>query len=95
MKRLPPISDGDRVHACGRVGFCRLATARRNEKVIQCRTSPPMPLQPLRPLAPLPATRPEQKQNQHDKSDVFCEEASPPSSPGLNQQNDKGRMEGF
>jgi cytochrome c peroxidase len=40
-------------------------------------------------------TRPEQKKSKHDLSDIFSEENSPPSSPALNQQNDKGRMEGF
>ncbi len=44
---------------------------------------------------PVKAVRPEQQKNAHDKSNIFSEEASPPSSPALNKQNDKGRMEGF
>jgi cytochrome c peroxidase len=41
------------------------------------------------------ATRPEQKKTKHDTAGVFGEDDSAPSSPALDQQNDKGRMEGF
>jgi cytochrome c peroxidase len=40
-------------------------------------------------------TRPEQKKNEHDKSDIFREPDAPPSSPALEQQIGKGRMDGF
>ena len=43
---------------------------------------------------PVVAVRPEQKLTDHDKGD-FSEEASPPSSPALDQQNEKGRFNGF
>jgi cytochrome c peroxidase len=43
---------------------------------------------------PVVAIRPEQKKSEHDKGD-FGEDASPPSSPALDQQNDKGRFNGF
>lgn len=44
---------------------------------------------------PMPGTRPEQKLSEHDKSGIFTEEASPASSPALDTQFQKGRMEGF
>jgi cytochrome c peroxidase len=40
-------------------------------------------------------TRPEQKQNKHDLVPIYSEESALPSSPALEGQNDKGRMEGF
>ena len=43
----------------------------------------------------VPVTRPEQKKNKHDQSDIFTEDSSPPSSPALDKQFEKGRMTGF
>jgi hypothetical protein len=40
-------------------------------------------------------TRPEQQKNQHDTSDMFGEESALPSSPALNDQVGKGKMDGF
>jgi cytochrome c peroxidase len=39
--------------------------------------------------------RPEQKLNDHDKSDIFKAENSPEISPALQDQPEKGRIEGF
>jgi len=43
----------------------------------------------------VPAARAEQKKNEHDESDKFTEDTAPPSSPALDGQPDKGRMNGF
>ena len=43
----------------------------------------------------VPRTRPEQQKTKHDQSDAFGEEKAPPSSPALEQQAGKGRMDGF
>lgn len=43
----------------------------------------------------VPATRPEQKKSKHDLSDIFTEDNSPPSTPALEDQPEKGRMTGF
>src|SRR5690349_18390661 len=40
-------------------------------------------------------TRPEQKKTKHDLSDIFKEDNQEPSSPALNDQPEKGRMNGF
>lgn len=40
-------------------------------------------------------TRPEQKKSKHDQSDVFKEDNAPPSSPVIDEQPEKGRMNGF
>lgn len=39
--------------------------------------------------------RPEQEKNKHDLADDFSEESAPASSPALDQQPGKGRMNGF
>jgi cytochrome c peroxidase len=43
----------------------------------------------------VPATRPEQKKNDHDKSGTFKADNADPSSPALEEQPDKGRFLGF
>ena len=43
----------------------------------------------------VPATRPEQRKTDHDRSDIFSGGKTPPSSPVLEQQRDKGRVTGF
>lgn len=43
----------------------------------------------------VPATRPEQKKNEHDRSNVFSATQAQPNSPALNQQPDDGKVLGF
>jgi cytochrome c peroxidase len=40
-------------------------------------------------------TRPEQRLNQHDRSNIFDPKNAPPSSPALNQQPEQGKILGF
>ncbi|MGZ3457700.1 MAG: hypothetical protein ACXU86_04260, partial [Archangium sp.] len=44
---------------------------------------------------PVSETRPEQKKNEHDKSDVFRATKAEPSSSALGQQPDQGKVLGF
>ncbi len=44
---------------------------------------------------PVQAGHPEQKLTEHDQSDVFNPDKTPPSSPALNKQPEKGRLDGF
>ncbi len=43
----------------------------------------------------VPASRPEQKLNKHDRSDVFDPDKTPPSSPALLKQPEQGKLLGF
>lgn len=43
----------------------------------------------------VPVTRPEQKKNEHDRSNVFSATQAQPNSPALNQQPDQGKVLGF
>jgi cytochrome c peroxidase len=43
----------------------------------------------------VPATRPEQKKNEHDRSNVFDAQNAMPASPAFNNQPDKGKVLGF
>ena len=43
----------------------------------------------------VPATRPEQKKNEHDRSNVFDAQNAMPASPAFNNQPDKGKVSGF
>lgn len=43
----------------------------------------------------VPATRPEQKKTEHDRSNVFDAQNALPSSPAFNNQPDKGKVLGF
>jgi cytochrome c peroxidase len=43
----------------------------------------------------VPATRPEQKKTEHDRSGAFAAEKAPPSSPALKEQPKEGKNSGF
>ena len=43
----------------------------------------------------VPVTRPEQKKNEHDRSNVFDAQNAMPASPAFNNQPDKGKVLGF
>src|SRR3954470_24510762 len=43
----------------------------------------------------VPATRPEQKKTEHDRSAIFDASKAPPSSSALEDQPEKGQIQGF
>jgi cytochrome c peroxidase len=64
-------------------------------KTVAKKTAPFDAVQDAQTPRDVKPTRPEQQKNEHDKADIFSEDTSPPSSPALDQQPSKGRMDGF
>lgn len=58
-------------------------------------TAPYDAVQAAQEQASVPATRPEQKKNEHDLSDIFEPAKAPPFSPSVREQPDQGEFKGF
>lgn len=75
-------------------GIVSLAGAQDQKKSASSKLLPDAVAEAQTPRPQFP-TRPEQKLSEHDKSKVFKEDNAPASSPAIDEQPEKGHMNGF
>ena len=79
----------------GTVMNSALSQSSQNENVPAAGAPSGDAVQNAQTVREVPPTRPEQKKNEHDRSNVFDAQNALPASPAFNNQPDKGKVLGF
>ena len=79
----------------GTVMNSALSQSSQNENVPAAGAPSGDAVQNAQTVREVPTTRPEQKKNEHDRSNVFDAQNAMPASPAFNNQPDKGKVLGF
>ena len=95
MKKINILILGVGLVGFGTVMNSALSQSSQNENVPAAGAPSGDAVQNAQTVREVPTTRPEQKKNEHDRSNVFDAQNAPPASPAFNTQPDKGKVLGF